>query len=57
MFAKHLLYHFFFLFFALAIFQIESHIFAWGQTRTVLLLPASYIAGITGMHYYTQLIG
>jgi hypothetical protein len=42
---------------SLVIFQIGSHAFAWGQPWTaILLLIASCVARIIGMHHHTQLV-
>jgi hypothetical protein len=40
-------------FFAFVIFQVSSHVFAWGWLQIMfLLLTASHIAGITGLHHH-----
>jgi hypothetical protein len=54
--ARQVLYylsHTFIPFLLLDIFQVESSVFAWDWSQTVILLPiASHVAGITGKHHW-----
>jgi hypothetical protein len=44
-------------FFALVIFQVRSHVFAWGRPWNMILLPmSSQVVEIIDMYHHTQLI-